>query len=186
MKLFINCSPKIKKSNSEYFINLIKEKDDKIIYLYNNNLDNMLKEIKNSNIIIFVFPLYIDTFPSKLIELIENIDSFENKYIYSICNCGFLEAKHNTLVLDNLEYIVKKKNGNFNGYLNIGSGEIFGICKKNKLLKIFCLNLYRKVKKIKKKFKNNVKFKYNIQFRFFNKKLFCIVCNKYWKRKIIN
>ena len=69
MNLYINCSPKTLNSNSAYFTNLIKNKDDDILYLYKEKLS--LDRLNKYDKIILVFPLYVDTFPYKLSELFE-------------------------------------------------------------------------------------------------------------------
>ena len=89
----------------------------------------------------------------------------KNKKVYSICNCGFLEFEQCNLVTDNLKYIVNKKNGNFMGYLNIGCGEIIGITKKRKILKIFCLNFFKKIKQFKNDINNNNKNNLNTNIK---------------------
>lgn len=91
-------------------------------------------------------------FPYKLSELFEKINNFINKKIYVICNCGFLEPFQSTLALNNIEYIINKKNGIFMGYLSIGCGEIIGLTKERKILKIFCCDFFKKIKI----FKNNI------------------------------
>lgn len=182
MNLYINCSPKTLNSNSEYFTNLIKNEDDDILYLYKEKLD--LEKLNKYDKIIFVFPLYIDTFPYKLSELFEEFDNFLNKKIYIICNCGFLEPFQSTLALTNIEYIINKKNGNFMGYLNIGCGEIIGLTKKRKILKIFCFDFLKKIKIFKNNIDKNNKIYLKTNIKLLNKKLFCLICNHYFKKRI--
>ena len=188
MNTYINCSPKLKNSNSEYFINLIKNNKDTINYIYKDNIKNIKENIKNSNNIIFVYPLYIDTIPSKLIEIIENLDSnlLNKKNCYIICNCGFLEPSHNNLSIKAMENWIAKNNGIFMGYLSIGSGEIIGITKRNKLLKFFCKDFFKKINKFKKNLDNNNKVYLTTNIKWLNKNLFCIICNKFFKKRIQN
>lgn len=185
MILFINASPKIKNSNSNYFINLI-DADNKIInYIYKDDYSTIKKNILLSDTIIFVFPTYVDIIPSKLIDFIEKYNgNFKNKNIYLIVNCGFLESKHNDLSIKYMENYITKKHGNFKGYISIGSGEVIGICKKNKLLRLLCLNFFKKIKKFSKSIKSNKSIKLNTNIKIFTKKLFCFICNKFWKKRI--
>ena len=107
MILYINGSPKLENSNSNYFLNKIKN-NEKINYIYRDKFDNILKKINKVDTIILSFPLYVDSPPSKVIEFMEyiidnNID-ISNKKIYTIINCGFWEAKHNrtaSLIIEN-------------------------------------------------------------------------------------
>lgn len=187
MILFINASPKIKNSNSDYFINLI-DIDNKIInYIYKDNYNTISNNISLANIVVFVFPTYIDIIPSKLIDFIENYNgNFKNKNIYLIVNCGFLENKHNDLSIEYMKNYIIKKQGIFKGYINIGSGEVIGICKKNKLLKILCIDFFRKIKKFSKFIKINKKIQLNTNVRIFTKHIFCFICNKFWNKRIKN
>ncbi|MBP3461264.1 MAG: hypothetical protein J6K21_02495 [Bacilli bacterium] len=185
MNLYINCSPKIKNSNSEYFTQLIKSDNDIINYIYKDNFELIKKNISIYKNIIFVFPLYMDTFPSKLIEFMENFNNkLINKNIYIICNCGFLEYRQNFLAIDTFIYWINKKKGFFKGYLNIGSGEIIGITKKNKFLSLFCHDFFKKIKIFKCYINNEKSINLNTNIKWLNKRLFCIICNHFWKKRI--
>lgn len=185
MILFINASPKLKMSNSEYFINLLNIKNKKINYIYKDKYEDIEKNIYKANKIIFVYPTYIDIIPSKLINFIENYKgNFNNKEIYLIINCGFLEPKNNDLGIKFMKNYIKEKQGIFKGYLSIGSGEVIGICKNNKFLKLICHDFLKKLKKFRKfiNLSKNIELKANIKL--FNKKLFCIICNHYFKKNL--
>ena len=52
--LLINGSPKLKKSNSNYFLNLISKKEP-IIYLYKDNFSKI--DLKHHDTIVFSFPV---------------------------------------------------------------------------------------------------------------------------------
>lgn len=185
MILFINASPKLKMSNSEYFINLLNIKNKKINYIYKDKYEDIEKNIYKANKIIFVYPTYIDIIPSKLINFIENYKgNFNNKEIYLIINCGFLEPKNNDLGIKFMKNYIKEKQGIFKGYLSIGSGKVIGICKNNKFLKLICHDFLKKLKKFRKfiNLSKNIELKTNIKL--FNKKLFCIICNHYFKKNL--
>ena len=185
MILFINASPKLKMSNSEYFINLLNIKNKKINYIYKDKYEDIEKNIYKANKIIFVYPTYIDIIPSKLINFIENYKgNFNNKEIYLIINCGFLEPKNNDLGIKFMKNYIKEKQGIFKGYLSIGAGEVNGICKNKKFLKLICHDFLKKLKKFRKfiNLSKNIELKTNIKL--FNKKLFCIICNHYFKKNL--
>ena len=187
MTLFINSSPKLKSSNSDYFINLLNI-DKKIInYIYKDDYSTIKKNILLSDTIIFIFPTYVDIIPSKLIDFIEKYNgNFKNKNIYLIVNCGFLESKHNDLSIKYMNNYINKKSGNFKGYISIGSGEVIGICKKNKLLKLLCINFFLKIKKFNKAINNKENIELSTNIKVFTKRLFCFICNKFWKKRIYN
>ena len=116
--IVINGSPKAVKSNSEilenYLFPLLKENNIKKYYsIYFQLNDKIKNEIYNSDILIFIFPLYVDGIPSNLLKLLvkfekENVIRPETK-IYCIVNNGFYEG------------------------IGIGSGELLPYLKKFKL-----------------------------------------------------
>ena len=55
MNLYINCSPKLKKSATENIIGNLKNDSDKVIYLYKEDFINI--DIVGVNSIIFCYPL---------------------------------------------------------------------------------------------------------------------------------
>jgi hypothetical protein len=81
-------------------------------------------------------------------------------------------------------YWIDKNKGIFKGYLNIGSGEIIGITKRNKLLKIFCHDFFKKIKLFKYNIYNEESINLNTNIKWLNKRLFCIICNHFWKKRI--
>ncbi len=98
----INGSPKAVKSNSEilgnYLSSLLKENEIKKYYSISFKLNDKIKnEIYNSDVLIFLFPLYVDGIPSNLLKLLVEFEKKKviksgNK-IYCIVNNGFYEGK---------------------------------------------------------------------------------------------
>lgn len=184
MILFLNASPKLKNSNSKYFLDLLRI-DNITNYIYEDNFDDIINNIKLSDTIVFAFPTYADIIPSKLIEFIEYYKgNFKNKNIYVIVNCGFLESIHNELSIEYMRYYINKKKGTFKGYFNIGSGEIMKFNKSNKLFKILCLDFFKKIKLLSNSIKDNKNIYLTTNFKWLNKKMFCKICNHYWDKKI--
>ncbi len=185
MILFINASPRLNKSNSKYFCDLLKIDDSITNYIYSDSFDIIKENIKTIDTIVFAFPTYIDIIPSKLIEFIENYeDDFEYKNIYVICNCGFLESIHNDLSIEYMKRYIENKKGIFKGYFNIGSGEVIKFTKNNKLFRLLCLNFYKNLRKFRKAINNNCNIHISTCFKILPKRIFCIVCNYFWKKQI--
>lgn len=138
----INGSPKTVKSNSEilgnYLFPLLKENDIKKYYsIYFQLNDKTKNEIYNSDVLIFIFPLYVDGIPSNLLKLLvkfekENVVRPETK-IYCIVNNGFYEGKQNFLALLHMKNWCKKVNAKWGQGIGIGSGELLPYLKKFKL-----------------------------------------------------
>jgi len=118
--VIINGSPKPKESTSMRLIKKINEflEDKPRIYHANRlieqkNCSKELSNILNSEILLFVFPLYVDSLPAPLIKLLTMIEEerilIEQKekdigkkfpIVYTIVNCGFFEAEHNSIAMD--------------------------------------------------------------------------------------
>ena len=140
--IIINGSPKTVKSNSEilgnYLFPLLKENNIKKYYsIYFQLNDKTKNEIYNSDVLIFIFPLYVDGIPSNLLKLLvkfekENIVRPETK-IYCIVNNGFYEGKQNFLALLHMKNWCKKVNAKWGQGIGIGSGELLPYLKKFKL-----------------------------------------------------
>ena len=138
----INGSPKTVKSNSEilgnYLFPLLKENNIKKYYsIYFQLNDKTKNEIYNSDVLIFIFPLYVDGIPSNLLKLLvkfekENIVRPETK-IYCIVNNGFYEGKQNFLALLHMKNWCKKVNAKWGQGIGIGSGELLPYLKNLKL-----------------------------------------------------
>ena len=117
----INGSPKMLKSNSEilgnYLLSLLDGNEIKKCYSLSFNLnDNTRNEIYNSEVLIFIFPLYVDGIPSNLLKLLvefekENVVKSGTK-IYCIVNNGFYEGRQNRLAILQLKNWCEKVNAN--------------------------------------------------------------------------
>ena len=140
--IIINGSPKTVKSNSEilgnYLFPLLKENNIKKYYSIYFQLNGKTKnEIYNSDVLIFIFPLYVDGIPSNLLKLLikfekENVIRPKTK-IYCIVNNGFYEGKQNFLALLHMKNWCKKVNAKWGQGIGIGSGELLPYLKKFKL-----------------------------------------------------
>lgn len=187
MILFINASPKLNNSNSKYFSDLLNIKGSITNYIYNDDFDEIIDNIKMADTIIFTFPTYIDIVPSKLIEFIEYFKyDFSYKKIYVMCNCGFLESSNNDLSILFMKNYIKDKYGIFMGYFSIGSGEAINSIKNSKLVKLICLDFFIKIKKFRNAIIKSDNIFLNSNIKLLTKKSFCKICNHFWNKKINN
>ena len=138
----INGSPKAVKSNSEilgnYLSSLLKENEIKKYYSISFKLnDKMKNEIYNSDVLIFLFPLYVDGIPSNLLKLLVEFEKEKviksGSKIYCVVNNGFYEGKQNFLALLHMKNWCKKVNAKWGQGIGIGSGELLPYLKKFKL-----------------------------------------------------
>mgnify|MGYP001008237368 FL=1 len=159
--IIINGSPKTLKSNSEilgnYLFPLLKENNIKKYYSIYFQLNGKTKnEIYNSDVLIFLFPLYVDGIPSNLLKLLVEFEKEKviksGSKIYCVVNNGFYEGKQNFLALLHMKNWCKKVNAKWGQGIGIGSGELLPYLKKFKLGQGPLKNL----EKILNKFSRNI------------------------------
>lgn len=188
MKLYINGSPRVSNSNSNYF--LIKlAPNDKIKFLYKDKFSKILKSIKKVDTIILSFPLYVDSPPNKVIELFEYIENnninVKNKKIYTIINCGFWEARQNRTASLIIENFAINNGAKYMGSFNIGAGEIIGKCNSKKIYRLVSIPFFLKIKKFKKGISDGKKITLETTIRPMTKKLYIYLANRSWKKQMI-
>ncbi len=128
--ILINGSPKYNNSASEKYLELIYEnlsKDYLIEEIDCNNFANSKYQmIKQADIIIFAFPLYVDALPSHVIDFISRFANQEihSKKVYVLANCGYYEGIHNEVALDVIKNFCLKNDCTYMGGLGIGCGPI--------------------------------------------------------------
>ena len=158
----INGSPRGKKSNSEilikYLCSLLEEHQINKYYLFSSKIHSEIKsEIHNADVLIFVFPLYIDSIPSSLLDILlkfeeEKIINSKTK-IYCIVNNGFFEGKQNQLAILQMKNWCQKTGAEWGQGIGIGAGEILSYVEKVPLGKGPLKNLG----KVLEQFTNNIK-----------------------------
>ncbi|MDP4090012.1 MAG: flavodoxin [Bacillota bacterium] len=100
---FVNGSPKEKNSASQYFIDELCKLIDSSSYQINEVLVNGVpdyEEFADSDALVFVFPLYVDSLPSPVLEFLVNLEqnipkSKKAARVYAVVNCGFFEGIQN-------------------------------------------------------------------------------------------
>ena len=135
----INGSPKAIKSNSEilgnYLSSLLKENEIKEYYSISFRLNDENKnEIYNSDVLIFLFPLYVDGIPSNLLKLLVEFEKEKviksGTKIYCIANNGFYEGKQNRLAILQMKNWCEKVNARWGQGIGVGAGELLPHLKK--------------------------------------------------------
>ena len=135
----INGSPKAGKSNSEilgnYLLSLLKDNGIRKYYSISVRLDDKIKnEIYNSDVLIFLFPLYVDGIPSNLLKLLVEFEKKKViKYgtkIYCIVNNGFYEGKQNQLAILQIKNWCEKVKARWGQGIGVGAGELLPHLKK--------------------------------------------------------
>lgn len=185
MFTLINGSPRNNKSNSKYFLSFIEQKLDNynLFYINKDKFCTILDSISISDVIVFSFPLYVDSEPSSLLSfmdyVIDNNIDISNKKVYIVVNCGFLEGEQNITAIEIIKRWCYKTNTIYNGSILIGAGEIVGkkkyqlITKKAlKEINIFAENVLNQ-----KKLDDII-----TTMSFMNPRLYCILANISWAK----
>ena len=141
--MMINGSPKPKNSNSNYFLELIKEQleNTEIIeysLIKTDNYDQIISDISEIQTIVFALPLYVDSMPSHVIRFLSYVDEnyksrLSNVKVYMISNCGFYEGKQNHISIKILKCWCKRMGFEWGQGIGIGSGEMMGSLKNMSL-----------------------------------------------------
>lgn len=175
--VLINGSPKINYGAS---YNYLKFFNSEIINNIKYNEEDINK-ILNSDIIVFSFPLYIDSLPSNFIRFLNLLEDlkFTNKSIYAICNCGFYESIQCEIALNIIKNFCIKTQNKYMGGIAIGTGPIG-------FLNYPLINT--NIKKKLKKFYQNVLNKSNFKNIYTKSKLprfiYLKFANHSWKKQI--
>jgi len=132
---FINGSPKFKESASGYILEELKAllgKGSNMISEYCFNKPKLsiedIEQLKECNILVFAFPLYVDGIPSHLLRCIVQLEEFfkglsrSDIMVYSLVNSGFYEAHQNELALEMMENWCIKSGLKWGQGLAIGGG----------------------------------------------------------------
>lgn len=186
MYTLISGSPKPKGSNSLYFLKNISSslEEYKIYELKKNKYEEILKSINNSDVIVFAFPLYVDSPTSITLSFLDYIldkeINLENKLIYVVINCGFREGEQNITGINVMKRWCEKVGAIYSGSIMIGAGEIVGK-EKYKFIS-------RKALKNLRDFTNSVKSKDKstdiiTTIDLINNKLYCYMANLSWNKK---
>lgn len=184
MYTIINCSPKLKRSNSKIFIDEVtKNLSNYTVLNLEANRNKILEYIYSSDTLLFAFPTYLDSPPSKLLSLLDYIFDnklyLNNKKIYLIANCGFIEYENNICPVEIIKNWISIMKGSYMGSLLIGSGEIIG----NKKFKLLSKNCMKELKKFSMCIKRKEKYEdTGVTIDYINTKLLCILSNIAWPK----
>ena len=186
MYTLISGSPKPTNSNSTHFLKIISSylENYKIFELKKDKYKEIIDSIKNSDVIVIAFPLYVDS-PSSITLLfldyiVDNNIDLSGKIIYAIVNCGFREGQQNITAVNIVKRWCDVTSATYASSIMIGAGEIVG--KDNFKF------LSRRATKVINKFANMIKSKEIKEdlittMDLFNNKLYCYVANLSWKKK---
>lgn len=139
----IDGSPKVKNSNSGYFLELLKLRitanaeftELRECKLKDEARQNAINEIAACDVMVFAFPLYVDSVPGNLLKFMCELETafkampVNGKTVYAMSNCGFFEGHQNYLALEVMRNWVVSCGLKWGGGIGIGCGEMLGHSK---------------------------------------------------------
>lgn len=136
----INGSPKSGKSTSElmteYLLSLLSRSEHEIesCRIRQGNMpEPQLERITNSEVLIFAFPLYIDSIPANLLKLLIELEKRKftagNTMVYCVINNGFFEGKQTCIGAEQMKNWCRAANLTWGQALGAGAGEMLPFLK---------------------------------------------------------
>ena len=140
MILMINCSYKASDSNTQFFLELLKEKLDgeiRIIPLkkvLSGGFADFLGELEAAEAFVIGAPLYVDGLPAqavKLLELLLEYDktSLDRKPVYVVSNLGFYEGEQICNLFDITANWCARMGMTYGGGIGVGAGPMIRMTK---------------------------------------------------------
>ena len=86
----------------------------------------------NSDVLVFVFPLYLDSIPSHILRFMAELEkhSFNKEtVVYCVINNGFYEGKQNHIAVEQMKNWSKKVNVIWGQAMGVGAGEMIPFIK---------------------------------------------------------
>lgn len=126
----INGSPKFGESTSELLIKyLLQEMGECNAQVFKCALQTTeLARIASSDVLVLVFPLYVDSIPSQLLQLLIILEELKNlnhdMMVYCIVNNGFFEGTQNYIAIQQIKNWCAAADLNWGQGVGIGAGEM--------------------------------------------------------------
>jgi len=131
---FINGSPKTKKSSSEKLImaligRLKGVSEYAVCDVTKQQPEEVLAAIKDADALVFVFPLYVDALPSRLVKFLEDAQleiaaASPGAKAYAVVNNGFYEARQNRIAIEIMKNFCRRAGLPWGRGMGVGAGAI--------------------------------------------------------------
>ena len=130
MIVMLNCSYKTKDSNTQYFLELLKEKLGKeceiipIRQVLKGGFPEFVKKLEQADAFVIGAPLYVDGLPAQAVKLLEMLLDFDlfGKLVYVVSNLGFYEGAQICNLFDIVRNWCGRMNMVYGGGLAVGAG----------------------------------------------------------------
>ena len=140
MILMLNCSYKASDSNTQFFLELLKEKleeESRIIPLkkvLNGGFADFLGELEAAQALIIGAPLYVDGLPAQAVKLLEMLlecdkTPLDRKPVYVVSNLGFYEGEQICNLFDIVRNWCVRMGMTYGGGIAVGAGPMIRATK---------------------------------------------------------
>ncbi len=188
--LMLNSSPKGQESNTFLYLKTLaallspSQHTINILQIRGSQWEEVFQAMGTADFVIVGAPLYMDGLSGRLLEFLARHEAFlkENPIyqkcsVYTVLNCGFLEAEENDVGMAILRYYFSRLGYDFRFAVAIGSGEA-----------VMPTSFGRKVAPalayIAKDISGELSNEQNVYVQMpISKKFFIYVAGRYWKRK---
>lgn len=140
--VMINGSPKAKNGNSGYLLELLRRRlpagweYNEYQVIKSKDYDAALAQALYCDLLVFSFPLYVDSLPSHVLCLLKDLEkAFTNMTpvkplkVYAMINCGFFEGHQNHVAAEIMQNWAVKAGLPWGQALMTGGGEMLGETK---------------------------------------------------------
>ena len=140
MILMLNCSYKASDSNTQFFLELLKEKleeESRIIPLkkvLNGGFADFLGELEAAQALVIGAPLYVDGLPAQAVNLLEMLlecdrTPLDRKPVYVVSNLGFYEGEQICNLFDIVANWCARMGMTYGGGIAVGAGPMIRMTK---------------------------------------------------------
>ena len=140
MILMLNCSYKASDSNTQFFLELLKEKLDgeiRIIPLkkvLSGGFAEFQRELEAAEAFVIGAPLYVDGLPAQAVQLLElllegNKTPLDRKPVYVVSNLGFYEGEQISNLFDIVRNWCARMGMTYGGGIAVGAGPMIRATK---------------------------------------------------------
>ena len=140
MILMLNCSYKASDSNTQFFLELLKEKLDGEIRIVplkkvlSGGFTEFLGELEAAEAFVIGAPLYVDGLPAQAVKLLELLllcdkTSLDRKPVYAVSNLGFYEGEQICNLFDIVRNWCTRMGMTYGGGIAVGAGPMIRATK---------------------------------------------------------
>ena len=146
MILMLNCSFKVKDSNTQFFLELLQKElgseEIRIIpirQLLNGGFSEFVEKLQRSEAFVIGAPLYVDGLPAQAVRLLEMLlegeyPGLSGKRVYVVSNLGFYEGEQICNLFDIVRNWCDRMQMIYGGGLAVGAGPLIRALKSMPLV----------------------------------------------------